>query len=330
MTAYMDQLSEGLWARATVPFVQATHHLHASETGSGEVLNLLTTKHLLSYSKISGAALSQSGIDDVLFSLGVTAHNTASYSVELLLPTGNNGTNEFLFQPVVGHLGHIGLGVVMANKMELWSDDAISAGVMTHLRYRYLFESKERRTFDLIGQPFTRYFVYRDTSVVSSYADDVEQYGPNFFSPPTSVTPGGTGQSAMSLFFDVKGHCFELGYGYWFRSKEQVSIARNTTRSIAVPLGSSDWSPGPQIKDEYDPADSSKTDSFAAILPVDLDVESAAAPFAQSHTVHAQYTGKFSVEYVSIGVNFGASYEWAEGSEALDMIDVSVGFSLTC
>ncbi len=330
VTAYMDSLYEGLWARATVPIVQATHNLNAGETGSGTALNILTTKHLLSYNNIPGTALSLSGVDDVLLSLGVTSNQTSSYSLELLLPTGDSGTNEFLFQPVVGHHGHVGLGVVMANKMELWSDDIVSAGVMTHMRYRYLFESKEYRTFDLIGQPFTRYFLYRDTSVISDYAAAVENYGPNFFSPQTSVCPGGTGQTAMSLFLDVKGHCFELGYGYWFRNKEQVAIARNTTRSIGISLGEDGTLPGPLIKDEYSADDVSKVTTFAPVLPVELDVDSAAVPLAQSHIVHAEYTGSFTTDYVSLGIHFGASYEWAEGSQALDMIDVSVGFSVTC
>ena len=229
-----DSCYRNWWASIFVPVQQVRHNLHITETlaaGSGtpivppsfpDVIAALNNPDWL-YGKLSPHRLKKTGVDDINIKVGYDfirdEDNHAGLYGLLFAPTGRGTRAEYLFEPLVGSK-HVGLGLGFNGDCQLSSCDCWSVDLLLDVRYAYFFKAKERRSIDLFNGDWSRYM-----EVVEPTATTTPLPAINFLSPEVHVTPRSMFEVWAALGFDYCDVHFEVGYDFWYRSKEKISLA---------------------------------------------------------------------------------------------------------
>jgi|GEM_PF-2164414 len=351
LTQNLSSLHKGAWVRMVVPFVHATHRLGITESMTGTVDESSSFKTITQalnfenwrFGKWSEKSLTLKGMDDLLVQAGVdvSSYGLQKYYAELSVPLGNKPTGGYLFEPITGAGGHAGLGFGIDSSIPLFKTSQISFSLRNKMQYRYLFSQKQKRTFDLKGQPFSRYLLYLDTFLgVNTNYFYYGGNGVNFFTRDVLVHPGATGQSVNALVCTYKNHEFSLGYGFWWRNSESVSFTGSRQREFAVPakgipdLGRQ-WLPSPLVKEPWfalhkgtevaqnDAGVVLATAAADAVQESDLDVQSGSVPFSASQSFSCSYRGRFVwQESVVCSLRLGGSYEMAYNAASMNSLSV--------
>jgi len=352
----LDDLLKGLWFAAVVPVLHTTHTLNVSEKLSpttrvsvdsqfSSVVPALDWDNWRA-GKWSSAAQSRVGVDDITFQMGINIdgplHSVQQFTIDCLLPVSDRPTGQYLFEPLVGSQGSVGLGgSVRAAVPLLHLFENCTLSYVSHLSYRYHFSTVQNRLFDLKGQPFSRFLVYMDTDLLPSITNVAikASNGPNFFLRDTTVKPGATGQtiSALRLSFRDK-FTVNGGYLYWWRTAEQVAFAGPQDRAFAVPspqgLSTGDspapvWLTGAQITDSFSVLDRAISTSPALVQDVEFDLDSGAMRQVDSHTIFVDFCGSFIGDMVSCNFRLGGGYEFGASPAVLDSLHMWCGLGIT-
>lgn len=352
MQQELGRLYEGLWAAVTVPFCQVKHSLRPYEvqdalTVVADGASFTNMLHVLDWDNWRAAKWSQktqtiTGVDDITLQVGITLsgpmNSTQRVYAEIGVPVGGRETGQYLFEPLTGSPGGLGLGGGTASVIPLFNvTDNLQLFLINQMQYRYHFSSRQLRTPDLKGQPFSRYYILLDTDLSPNITNVLMKgaNGPNFLTREMNVAPGATGQSVTTLECRWRKHALSLGYAYWWRAAEQVSFVRASSRQFAVPspkgmIGSvAAWLPSPRITDKWTADDASATVNAAPWYDIEFDMESVAAPHTASHTLYLQYTGRLSSVVGLFDVNVGGAYEIAENAAAFSTWQVWGGIGFT-
>ena len=340
MTQKFPALHEGAWVRAILPLVEVTHKLNLSESVTGTKHNdatFGTITEALNFDnwragKWESASQTTRGLDDVLLQAGITVGEKSkqTYYLEACLPMGNRPTAQYLFEPLIGSAGHAGIGGGIQSNFPLMKWGDVQCAFVSHLHYRYLFTSVQQRTLDLKNQPFSRFLLFLDT--IQAIGNSYEMHGGNgvnLFTRDVVVDPGATGQGMQALSFTYKNHEFRLGYGYWWRTSEQILLHGSVQREYAVPVKASavsgkQWLPSPLVKEGWTTKGETaagvdiETDTPDAVTDNELDMASGAAPFTASHTLSASYNGRFVWNDAAFVLGLGGSYEMAYNTASLN------------
>ncbi|MDQ5890715.1 MAG: hypothetical protein QG604_589 [Candidatus Dependentiae bacterium] len=349
----LDDILDGLWAAVVLPIVNVTHTLNVAEfknsatqvsptSAFGSVERALDWDNWRA-GKWSGEPQSITGLDDMVCQLGLDIdgplNSMQQIALEIVVPVGGRPTGQYLFEPLIGSQGSVGIGgsiktvapVYQLNKNCLFS-------YIGHLGYRYHLPCHQPRLFDLKGQPFSRYLVYMDTALRPDIANVVMKAanGGNFFLRESLVTPGATGQSINALEMSISRHRINVGYMYWWRVAEQVTFAEPLTRTFAVPspqgLDSGDlplWLSGPKISDSFSALDVAISTSPAIVQDIEFDVDSGAMPQVASHTLFVDYNSSFIHDIATCTVRLGFAYEFAHTPTVLDSLHLWCGIGIT-
>jgi len=350
----LAKLFEGLWAAVVVPVVSVTHELRPLEIkapttrvadGSqfDSVLNALDWDNWRA-GKWSQEEQSIIGLDDVIAQLGLTIKgplgSTQDISLEIALPLGHRPTGQYLFEPLIGSQGSVGLGSAIKTVVPLVSFGGLQVSYVGSVAYRYYLKNNQLRLFDLKGQPFSRYLVYMDIDLVPHVSNVIVKAsnGNNFFMRDTMVIPGGTGTSVTSLQASYANYKVQAGYLYWWRVAEQVTFAAPLDRTFAVPsprgLSSGDspvpiWLSGAQITDKFSADDLAVSSEPAVAYDIEFDIDSGAMPQAASHTLFADLQGAWEGDVVCATVKVGIAYEFAKTPAVFDSLHAWCGIGIT-
>lgn len=229
----------GLWGDVTFGVTNAHHRLNCCEVGNTSTIcpgitnisSALGDNSQLIYSKFYCGLCSdgkrRTGFEDIQLRLGYDYMwcNDNRIGVYLIgtIPAGRSPTAEYIFEPLVGSKhASFGVGFLGDYQFDCGCEDS-SFTLMTDFNYRYVFNHKECRTFDLMPNgPFSRYLLIVDSSALGFPFPAA-----NATTQRVNVKPRSTIQWWFGLNYEYCDWDFELGYNLFWRQKEQLKLAQN-------------------------------------------------------------------------------------------------------
>lgn len=239
-----EYLDEGFWFEFIVPLLNVTNNLHITEdfiqTGSG-ITPINCYNNMLEafqqpawhYGKLDTCARSAFGIADIQLKLGYTYNKTETHAFStywgVILPTGNKPDAEWMFEPVVGNNGHLGLYSAASLFFRFWHAEEMGLYWILDTAGVFFGENKQMRSFDLKGKPWSRYM-----SVYTSPAAKDISPGINAFTQSMNVTPGAQRDLNLGFLFKNGGFRAELGYHLFARAQEVVKLSENWNSQVGI------------------------------------------------------------------------------------------------
>jgi hypothetical protein len=182
----------------------------------------------------------ESRLSDVHIIVGYNFFNNEDYhgglNLRISAPAGNRPDSHYFFEPIVGNGHHWEIGFGWTSHVIFWSsaDELDYAGFWWDINVTHLFADTQLRSFDLCGNPGSRYMLLSkltpvtNTSVLVAGEPIAEQYIGNL-SPAINQTTldakiSMKAQVDMVAKFSVElnGIQFDLGYNLWYRSPEHL------------------------------------------------------------------------------------------------------------
>ncbi len=334
----------GLWFDITLPVVHVKNKVHLEErvTSSGTPLpgtavdmRAAFMNPAWKYGKIAPCGRGKTAVADVEIRLGRDfSHGDACWLdtfVGFIIPTGNRPEGRYMFEPIVGRNHHWGIIWGGAGAFRLWENCNGQSNIFLTVdaNNNYMFEGRERRSFDLWDKQWSRYInVFTDINATSTMP------GINVLTQKMKIKPHGLYQFNASLVFTMNEHFqFEVGDHVFFRQAEEgrlcgpwqlgPAIAGN---SMAPPQRSMSnasmkmWNYG-LIENDADMGDlhtipAEDTPVFRPITVCDLNLQSALHPFCGGHTVYGTFGYQSTCEYPWFTA-VGASYQFGADNALL-------------
>ncbi len=284
------------------------------------------------YGKIDNHAHKKTGFGDIETKLGLVLAQTESVFFDLaigvIIPTSNKQKNHFMFEPQLGNGQHVGimgeadLGIILAE------DDAGNwkFAYQTALNVQYLFENTQKRSFDLINKPWSRYLeMYASADQAAEFAALAGQSknlrstpGINLLTQDTKVRPGVNVTWNNALIINCCSWEFEIGYNFHAREAESVKLKHAWVESAAIKAANGDGMTN--SKRDITASLALNGDlvfdmpggvlTYTPIKQTDLDFKSAAHPSVISHTVYAAAGYRWADCKWPVGLTYGGSYEF--------------------
>ena len=347
---YKRHLSEftdkGWWVELMVPIVWVKNDLQLKEEivaaggPTGKLANVpkgfvadmkaAFKQESLIYGKIDGPR-TKAGIADIFVTFGFDyvkepTHQLTSFFGGVI-PTGNKPNAEYLFEPVVGNGGHLGIFSGATAGFRIWckGDKSIYWKLDT-VGIAQFENSGQRRSFDLKGKPWSRYmWVYLDSKTSGT------NFGIHTFTEPVKVKPGTMRDLNLAFIFSGLHWKCEGGYHFFAREAESVSLASGcwnkgaAIAAITEPYSGVDSqvinkgkSRNNATINRYARVDNDMnaagTEVYKELTEADFDFDSAAHPAIVSHTSYFEITySNCMKKYLKLG----GAYEFASDNAAL-------------
>lgn len=200
----------------------------------------------LTYAKISSCRQTKTRFADITAILGWNFVERDRYhvgfNVRTVMPTGNKPKARYVFEPIVGNGHHWELGAGLTGRCDFWQNKtgdrvltAYADASATHL-----FDASQRRTFDMIGKPFSRYMlmqqIQNNQSTEPRLSDDFPPYEFNgVFTPMANISSLdvnvniGIQTDIVAMLSYSSEHCsFDLGYNFWAHTCENIKRSCST------------------------------------------------------------------------------------------------------
>ena len=229
-------LGENWWFSVFIPIQQVRHNIHITETFvPGSPLSAITgipnaivafNNPAWNYGKWSPNTLRKTGIDDICVKIGNAFHKSRGHTdlyALLFIPTGSGTKAKYLFEPLVGS-NHVGLGIGFNGDYIAYECDTSSINFMIDARYAYFLKHKETRSIDLFNGDLSRYLLVTPPPVVPPVVVTTLP-GINYFTQEVDVKPQGMFEIFAAVSFNQCDWSFEIGYDFWYRSKEKLKLA---------------------------------------------------------------------------------------------------------
>lgn len=193
------------------------------------------------------SGLKQTGVAEIQAILGYSFTNSDEYHVGLGLrvaaPTGTRPNGTYLFQPIVGNGKHWELGGNLTAAYTFWhSMDAHShASIQTVANITHMFNAHQTRSFDLCGEPNSRYMLAERMSTPVKYdlAGEPSTGYPipaiyqfqNEFSPLANITQsdvavaiGVQADILLAVTCIFNNYSLDIGYNFWGQTGEKIKL----------------------------------------------------------------------------------------------------------
>ncbi|MGD1997518.1 MAG: hypothetical protein PVJ92_01240, partial [Candidatus Dependentiae bacterium] len=250
----LDSLLPGLCFHVNTPLVQANTNMNMSVSGTasaspansggagkgladffgGSLTKTLgtTNKHVkqaaLSKAKLSTKKQGKFSVGDVNVGFGWNFFNRKKFSanlgVNLVVPTGNSATGEWVFEPMVGNGGHTMLGASLGANFKAVCKKNLQVALKAVADWRYGFEATVKRTIGVGHNTGT----VADSS--SHYTMGMEHKVSGVFplanvlTKDCNVTLGHQVDAVVALAGTFRGIKFDLGYNLFAREAEKVEL----------------------------------------------------------------------------------------------------------
>lgn len=288
------------------------------------------------YGKVNNCAHRKTGIADVELDFGYEFEYSdcaflGAY-VGVLIPTGNTPKAEYIFEPVIGHGGHVGATWGTEGVITFWhsNNEHWNAQFAMNAHAQYLFTKTQKRSFDLKNRPWSRYIqvyenqaqaqqAYDACSVMPLIGANQATPGINVFTKDVHVRPGfSVNTTAAIVVHDDRGFAGEIGYNCFGKQAECVQLACDWQETVAIKAfdgcGATNSirtiSPNEIINDS---ANSTAVQEYAnsIIKAHDLDLNSAAHPAYFAQIVYGSAGYHFNTQgRVPMKGDIGGSYEF--------------------
>ncbi|MCK4650613.1 hypothetical protein KAT08_00400 [Candidatus Babeliales bacterium] len=249
-TLYIHKvLHKNFWTSVFAPFVEVSTNIHFKEFDIGgqrpeglmpdprnlyfeEPLNATQAfvHPLMKYGRIDNKVHRLSGLADINLRLGYTKkfRDVTTWDIYsgFVIPTGYKPTAEYLFEPIVGNCQHFGVNF----GFNLVSHFARDSYFISSFDYQYLFESSEKRSFDLKQNgPWSRYMA----ATVGLPRTRPERLI-NFLTQDLNVTPRSLVNFLLALHFKHNKFNLEIGSDIECRSTEKVRLKNGFSENIGI------------------------------------------------------------------------------------------------
>ena len=223
-----------------------------TEYAEGKVVNTLTqtvagsdtsiTFRRLNKARMSQTNLNQTRLADFRAVIGydIVHKDNFIFGFQGLItgPTGNRPEGEFLFEPIIGSGHHWELGGSLRFHAMPWKSEDEEKEIIfsADLSLMHLFASKQRRTFDLKGKPFSRYMLAErlgtplNNNLKGNGTAPSAQFQ-NEFAPIANLSNVGVEVSATiqaeltaMLTFVCDHFSWDVGYNFWARTCENLKL----------------------------------------------------------------------------------------------------------
>src|ERR1700733_370154 len=208
----------------------------------------------LQYAKIPTRRLSKTRLSDIQFAFGWNFLQGDDHHFGLNIrgaaPTGNRPTGEFLFEPLVGNGHHweLGLGVTSHYLLVVDPCKCRTVGFYFDANLTHLFTAHQKRTFDLIDKPMSRYMLIERMGIPvsnlfisttqgtamgavapSTQFQDIYTPLANFSTFDVNVTIAA--QIDVTAMIDISWGAWDINFGYnfWARTCEKIKPACQCT-----------------------------------------------------------------------------------------------------
>jgi len=189
------------------------------------------------FGRFNNGTLSQTGVAELIVNLGSNFWQTnlshLGVFARISAPTGNRLNSHNVFQPVVGNGGFFEAGGGINGHLVLWSygaDQSLTGyitGYATHL-----FKIRQKRSFDFCENgPLSRYLLLKEFNNV----DGVLSYSGNLINAidyttrMANVNVSVKGEAVASLSFVSRCFCFDVGYNFFGKTRENIEIITDET-----------------------------------------------------------------------------------------------------
>lgn len=269
------------------------------------------------------------GVDDIQIKLAYELMQTecSYWNVYGLLgiPTGKGSRALYLFEPLIGSR-HAQLGLGTTAAIDIVDYDCGSFFLEGELKWRYGFKGRECRSFDLCENgDWSRYMLF-----VNETAPFITFPAINTLTFSTKVTPRSSLDLYLAAHWTINQWHMELGYDFWYRSKEKVIPCTNRFPNVGMAdlVGIAAQDPHTastaNISQGVLPGPNQMTSdpTFIPITLSNVDCNSGAQPQSISNTVYAS-VGHMLDCYchpLEIGLNF--SYEKGSSINTPDAIAI--------
>lgn len=182
------------------------------------------------------------------------------FNVQAAAPTGTRPHAEFMLEPQIGNGKHWELGAGFKSLWTMWrsEDEEKHFDFIVEADITHLFKAKQTRTFDLAGQPNSRYMLAQkltkisgvpalDTATDPSQYQFAAEYSPvaNISTRKVNVSIGVQGDMSAMFTYTVRGFNWDLGYNFWGMSHEKISLSSSSTSASAssnsLPFAENTW-----------------------------------------------------------------------------------------
>ncbi len=215
----------------------------------------------LKFAKIETCSRSRTGFADLRFELGYNFLRSDDYhlglNVQVVAPSGNRREAEFAFDPVIGNGNHWEAGAGLSAHYIFWRAEGEDkfGGFYLDANITHINNGTEQRTFDLCGRPNSRYMLAEkmgrpvnfltaaSTSATTAPAGAVAPIAQfkGVFTPVANLTTldvhvrASIQADVVAMFnFTTSSWGFDVGYNFWGRSCEKITI-RNRPTSECCP-----------------------------------------------------------------------------------------------
>jgi len=282
----------------------------------------------LIYAKLGCESLSRTGFSNIESTLGWIFYNKDYYkfgvSISLQSPTGDRPTAEFLWEPRLGSK-HWGVGGGLEASAELWSNKDQNLKVLYELQYRYQFQAGEKRTLG-IKNVLTN--ARRSKHILSHYylLAETKKYSlhpaANVLTKEVDVEPGSQIDTFIALNYNMKKWTVDLGYNFFWKEKESVSLDACKWKDNTYAIAAFDWA----TCDNLDPFDifaagGDQSNAQPANKPINfcnLDTSVAETPSILSHTIFGSIGYMATLWSQPLMLALGGAYEFGDDRAAAD------------
>lgn len=323
---------EALWVGLAVPYQIVENNIRPSQTPPinpapefpRDSLEAFANPSLL-FGKFHNGKKKVSGFAEIDFKLGYNLLNQDGFEIGiysmLVVPLHEGVNQHFVFNPFLGNNRHFGYGNGVTFKLPMLCDEECQVfSFFAYFENIYFFRHTERRSLDLINNPWTRYVLL----VSRQGAMNV---------PAINILTRKVKARCYNMLDLYTGFEWELGrvqiqvgYGLWARGREQlklddcfpldfgiqgVGFLPNTT----IPATASNSTIANQAANDVNQF--TNQEQFVSITPQDLDLDSGAARGALSHRAHFTATFWYEDEVFQIFFSAGGYAELSQFNTAI-------------
>ncbi len=310
---------EFLWVGLAVPYQIVENNIRPTQTPPinpapsfpRDALEALSNPALL-FGKFGGKK-KVSGFAEIDFKLGYNLLNQDYFQIGLysmlVVPLHKGVKQHFVFEPFIGNDRHFGYGNGVTFKLPLLCDAECQLfSFFAYFENIYFFRHVERRCFDLISNPWSRYML------LNSKEGAVNVPAINIFTRKVRARCYNMLDLLTGFDWEVGNVQVEVAYGLWARGREQLKLADCFPADYAfagvgfLPNSKIPASASLSTISEQAPNDVNATTGQQQFVPItvqDLDLNSGAARGALCHrghfTVSYLYQGDIIEGFMSLG-----------------------------
>src|SRR4030095_12113226 len=175
-------------------------------------------------------------------------------NLQAAAPTGTRPNAEFALEAQVGNGKHWELGVGLGGAWKMWEneDRDKSFSFIVEADVTHLFNTKQTRTFDLVGKPNSRYMLAQKLAANGTVGGQAltgagatagfqfaNEYAPvaNLTTQDVKVSIGAQGDVVAMFNYSVRGFSWDLGYNFWGMSTSEIKCPDNCSDDCPTECG---------------------------------------------------------------------------------------------